>query len=174
MEDCFKCHQEIITQHLYILNTIKLTTKINAPIKRCFELSTSIDLHKLSASKTKEEAIEGTTEGLIKLGETVTWRAKHFGVWHKMKVKITNYEKPNRFTDEMITGTFKYMKHRHEFEQKRNHTIMIDYFDFKSPLGFVGNLVDMLFLEKYMTKFLTERNMVIKNFAETEKWKQVL
>ncbi|MFT4536325.1 MAG: ligand-binding SRPBCC domain-containing protein [Saprospiraceae bacterium] len=153
---------------------IIVKTKINAPISRCFDLSTSIDLHKISASKTKEEAIEGITEGLIKMGETVTWKAKHFGIWHRMKVKITNYEKPITFTDEMVSGTFKFMKHKHEFKQEGDYTIMIDYFDFQSPLGFVGKLVDMLFLEKYMTKFLLERNMIIKDFAETDKWKQVL
>lgn len=153
---------------------IVVKTKIYAPISRCFELSTSIDLHKISASKSQEEAIEGTTKGLIKMGETVTWKAKHFGIWLKIKVKITNYEKPKTFTDEMVSGAFKFMKHRHEFEQKGDHTIMTDYFDFKSPMGYLGKLVDMFFLEKYMTKFLIERNMVIKNFAETEKWKQVL
>ena len=50
--------------------TITINTIINAPIQRCFELSTSIDLHKISASKTKEEAIGGITEGLIKLDES--------------------------------------------------------------------------------------------------------
>lgn len=153
---------------------IVVKTKINAPVARCFDLSLSIDLHKLSASKTKEEAIEGTTEGLIKMGETVTWKAKHFGLWHRMKVKITNYEAPKTFTDEMVSGSFKFMKHKHELKQEEDYTIMIDYFDFQSPLGFVGKLVDMLFLEQYMTKFLLERNKTIKEFAETERWKQVL
>lgn len=153
---------------------IVLKTNINAPISRCFDLSTSIDLHKISASKSKEEAIEGISEGLIKMGETVVWKAKHFGLWHRMKVKITNYERPRTFTDEMLSGTFKFMKHKHEFKQEGDVTIMTDYFDFQSPLGFVGKFVDMLFLEEYMTKFLIERNAIIKNFAETEKWKQVL
>jgi len=77
------------------MNKIILTTEIVAPISRCFELSTSIDLHKISATKSKEQAINGITEGMIKLNETVTWRAKNFGIWHKMKVQITEYSKPN-------------------------------------------------------------------------------
>lgn len=157
-----------------ILIMIKLKTEINAPIERCFELSTSIDLHKISASKTHEQAISGVTEGLIKLNESVTWKAKHFGIWHKMKVKITGFEKPKNFTDEMISGIFKFMKHKHEFEQKGDQTIMIDYFDFESPFGIVGKLVDKLILRRYMTNFLIKRNEIIKDFAESEKWKQVL
>lgn len=156
------------------MNKIVIQTKINAPIDRCFDLSTSIDLHKISALKSKEQAIEGITEGLIKLNETVTWKAKHFGLWHKMKVKITEYEKPIYFTDEMVSGTFKFMKHQHAFRNEETLTIMIDTFEFSSPLGVLGKIVDKLILKNYMTEFLIQRNQVIKEFAETDKWKQVL
>lgn len=154
--------------------TITINTIINAPIQRCFELSTSIDLHKISASKTKEEAIGGITEGLIKLDETVTWKAKHFGVWHRMKIKITEFDKPNYFVDEMVKGSFKYMRHKHEFKQNENQTIMVDQFDFASPMGIIGKFVDKVVMLRYMENFLKERNNVIKEFAETDKWKQVL
>lgn len=156
------------------MGTIILNTKINAQIRRCFELSTSIDLHQISANKSKEQAISGITTGFIKLNESVTWKAKHFGVWHKMTVKITEFKEPDYFVDEMVKGTFRFMKHKHEFVQNDNHTMMTDKFSFASPLGFLGKLVDDLVMNRYMTKFLTERNNVIKEFAETEKWKQVL
>ena len=90
------------------MNRIELKTKVNAPIQRCFDLSTSIDLHKISASKTKEKAIAGITEGLIKRNEKVTWKAKRFGLWHKMTMQIAEFEKPIHFTDEMIKGSFKF------------------------------------------------------------------
>ncbi len=156
------------------MSKIILHTLINAPIKRCFDLSTSIDLHKISASKTNEETIAGVTEGLINLHETVTWKAKHFGFWHRMKVQITEYKKPNYFVDEMVDGIFKFMKHRHEFRQTENGTIMTDIFDFSSPLGILGKIVDHLILKNYMTNFLKKRNQIIKEFAESEQWKEVL
>ena len=140
------------------MKEIILHTIINAPIERCFDLSTSIDLHKISASKSKEQAINGITSGLIKLNETVTWKAKHFGFWHKMKVEITEYEKPNYFVDEMIEGAFKSMKHRHEFKQTKNGTEMTDIFEFSSPFGFLGKIVDNYVLRNYMSKFIEERN----------------
>lgn len=156
------------------MGKIILTTKIHAPIERCFDLSTSIDLHKISASQTNEKAIDGITEGLIQLNQTVTWKAKHFGFWHKMKVKITEYEKPNYFVDEMVKGTFKFMHHKHEFAQHQKLTIMKDTFTFSSPFGFIGRLVDKLFLDQYMTDFIKKRNLEIKKFAESEKWKEIL
>ena len=68
------------------MGLIQLHTVIKAQIERCFDLSTSIDLHKLSASSTSEQAVAGVMNGLIKLDQTVTWRAKHFGLWHTMQV----------------------------------------------------------------------------------------
>ncbi len=153
---------------------ITLKTQIKAPINRCFKLSTSIDLHKISALQSNEMAIDGVTHGLIKLNETVTWKAKHFGFWFKLKVKITEFDEPNFFVDEMISGVFKSMKHRHEFKQTNNGTLMIDKFEFYSPFGFLGTIVDHLILKNYMTKFLEERNQVIVQFAESEKWKDIL
>jgi uncharacterized protein YndB with AHSA1/START domain len=52
--------------------TIKLQTRITAPIEKVFDLSKDNDLHKLSTQQTKEKAIAGKTSGLIGLGETVT------------------------------------------------------------------------------------------------------
>jgi len=156
------------------MGEIVLYTEINAPKTRCFNLSTSIDLHKISASKTKEKAISGVTEGLINLNETVTWKAMHFGIWHKMKVRITKFDKPNYFVDEMISGTFKFMKHKHEFKDEGLRTVMIDTFEFSSPLGLVGKIVDKFFLNNYMRNFLLVRNATIKEFAESDKWRQVL
>lgn len=154
---------------------ITLSTIINAPIERVFDLSTSIDLHKLSASKTQEQAIAGVTSGLIKLDETVTWKAKHFGIWFKMKVGITAYNRPTMFVDEMLEGNFAFMKHVHEFEQPEpDQTLMKDSFEFRSPFGVFGKVVDHLILKNYLRNFIQERNQVIKKFAETDNWKQVL
>jgi len=155
------------------VKTIILKTKINAPVERCFDLARSIDLHQISTSKTKEQAIDGVVKGFIELNQTVTWKAKHFGFWHKLKVTITEFEKPNLFVDEMQTGIFKFMKHKHEFVQIKKGTLMIDTFEFSSPLGIIGKIVDSLILEQYMTKFLKERNNTIKIFAESNQWKQL-
>ncbi len=154
--------------------TIKLNTKIQAPIERVFDLSRSIDLHKLSTKGTNEEAIAGRTEGLIELGETVTWRAKHLGVYQKLTVQIIGFEKPTMFEDKMLNGAFKSMTHLHQFEENGNDTIMKDEFVFESPLGFIGRIAEALFLKNYMTRFLEARNKELKVIAEGNDWKKLL
>lgn len=148
---------------------IILETSINAPIERCFDLSRSIDLHMLSTVKTNETAIAGRTTGLIELGETVTWKAKHFGIVQTLTTEITAFEYPIFFVDEQVKGAFKSFRHEHKFYERNTGTLMTDKFEFESPLGFLGNIVNRLILTKYMTKFLQERNEVIKSYAENNK-----
>jgi hypothetical protein len=51
---------------------IELRTEISADKDLVFDLSRSIDLHKVSTQHTNEEAIAGKTSGLIGLNESVT------------------------------------------------------------------------------------------------------
>lgn len=154
---------------------IILYTKIKATKKIVFDLSRSIDLHKISAKKTNEKAIAGKKEGLIELNETVTWRAKHLGVYQNFTSKVIGCKESEYFADEMVSGAFKSFRHEHYFYNDSNNiTMLIDVLEFTSPLGFLGKLVDTLFLKKYMTNFLKIRNTTLKEFAETNKWKEIL
>lgn len=153
---------------------IELKTEIKADKEIVFDLSRSIDLHKISTEHTKEEAIAGKVSGLIGDGEWVTWRAQHFGIYQTLTSKIIEFERPDYFVDEMVKGVFKSFRHQHDFKDLDYGTLMIDSFEYKSPLGILGNLADSLFLKKYMKTLLEKRNQTIKEFAESEMWKQVL
>jgi ligand-binding SRPBCC domain-containing protein len=146
---------------------IKLKTIINAAPEACFDLSLDIDLHMQSMKETNEKAVGGRTSGQIKLGESVIWKAKHFGFNFTMTSQIIELVSPSHFTDEMVEGPFKYLRHRHQFEETPNGTMMTDLFDFQSPLGLLGRFVDKLFLERYLRRLLTKRNNLIKISAET-------
>ncbi len=153
---------------------IHITTFIAAPVERVFDLSRSINLHTISTSGTNEKAIAGVTTGLINAEETVTWQAKHLFKTRQHVTKITAMNRPVDFTDEMLAGDFKNFVHHHHFKAIQNGTIMIDVLFFESPYGAAGRLFNKLFLTKYLQRFLTKRNAVIKEYAETDKWKVIL
>lgn len=153
---------------------ITLETKIYAPPDRCFDLSTSIDLHRLSVRHTQEEAIGGRTQGLMHLHEQVTWRAKHLGARFTMTVRIANYERPTYFRDEMVDGPLRSLVHDHYFEERAGATFMTDRFRFTSPAGVLGRWADTLILKRHFTELLLTRNEAIKTFAETDRWKEML
>jgi ligand-binding SRPBCC domain-containing protein len=153
---------------------IHLTSFIAAPIERVFDLSRSINLHQISTAPTNEKAIDGVMTGLINNGETVTWQAKHLFKTRQFTSKITEMKSPDFFIDEMIKGDFKNFHHEHHFKAAAHGTIMIDLLNFETPYGNFGKIVNTLFLKSYLENFLIKRNEVIKEYAETQKWKTIL
>ncbi len=145
---------------------IRLETYINAPIERCFDLSLSVDLHRHSVAQTHELPVAGVTAGAMKLGDTVTWEAVHFGIKQHLTSQITAYERPYRFTDAMVRGAFQELTHLHEFVPQPSGTLMIDLFAFRAPLGILGKLAERLVLTRYMKGLLLTRNRYLKQVAE--------
>jgi ligand-binding SRPBCC domain-containing protein len=156
------------------MSSIHLTTFIAAPIERVFDLSRSINLHKISTAHTNEEAIAGVTSGLINKNETVTWKAKHLFKTRLFTTLISEMQPPTLFIDEMQKGDFKSLKHEHHFKEIDNGTIIIDIMTFESPYGIIGKWFNNIYLKNYLQKFIVQRNLVIKDYAETEKWKAIL
>jgi ligand-binding SRPBCC domain-containing protein len=150
------------------MTEIVLTISINAPIQLVFDCARSIDIHQLSTAKTNEKAIAGRMSGLCELGDEVTWRAKHFGIYQTLSSKITKLKAPFYFQDCMVKGAFSFIKHDHYFEEKDGITSMKDVFAYGVPYGIFGKLFNQLVLKKYMTNLLKERNRVIKEVAEAQ------
>lgn len=146
--------------------SFELTTEIMAPRARVFDASLDIDAHLASMSESGEEAVGGVTTGLIGLGESVTWRAKHFGIVWKMTSQITELDRPNRFVDEQLRGPFKRFYHEHVFEDIEGGTKMSDFIEFDAPFGIVGDGVEKAVLGRYLTKLIVERNTYLRETLE--------
>ena len=140
---------------------------IRAPIERCFDLARNVDVHTQTTIHTKERVVGGVLTGLMEAGDTVTWEAVHFGIRQKLTAKVTMMNPPYRFEDILVKGAFHSFTHIHEFIEQENGTLMIDYFQYKSPLSLLGILADKLFLEKYMQKFIVNRARALKLIAES-------
>jgi hypothetical protein len=156
---------------------IEETTIIHAPVQRCFDLARSVEVHLLSNVHSGEQAlaIGGVTTGLVGLGQQVTWRAKHFGVWQNLTSKTTALDTPGYFQVTMERGIFRSMQADHLFRALSDEsTEMRDVFRIAAPLPVLGPLAEMLFLRRYMLALLRERNDVIKRVAESEEWKHYL
>lgn len=156
------------------MSKIELVTTVNAPIEICFDLSRSIDLHVITQGKSGEKAVAGVTSGLIGLNDTVTWEARHFGIKQRLTSKISVCDRPNIFVDELVKGAFRSIYHQHIFRQEGDATIITDIFEYESPLGIFGKLANMLVLDRYLTNLLKERNAIIKEYAESGKWREVI
>ncbi len=152
-------------------------TVIHAPIRRCFDLARSVEVHLAGNVHSGEAALAmaGVTSGLIGMAQHVTWRARHFGVWQNLTSEITVMDRPTYFQDTMIQGIFQFMKHDHFFRPlSPDETEMKDVFWFAAPLPVLGRLAEIAFLRRYMHALLRERNAVLKEIAESPEWQVYL
>ena len=157
--------------------TIDELTTIRAPIERCFDLARSVEVHLAGNIHCGESAVatDGVTAGLIGIGQRVTWRAKHFGIWQRLTSEITAMDRPGYFQDTMIEGAYRFMQHDHVFRAlSPDETEMRDVFRFAAPLPVLGRLVEIALLRRYMRALLRERNAVVKEIAESAAWQKYL
>lgn len=139
---------------------------IKAPLEVCFNLARNVNVHTQTTLKTKERAVGGVTKGLLEEGDSVTWEAVHLGIKQRLTSRVIFMEKPHSFVDVMVTGAFKSFIHIHQFVNEEEGTTMIDHFQYKSRFGPIGVLIDKLFLEKYMKRFIAMRATELKKIAE--------
>ncbi len=153
------------------------TITINAPIQRCFDLARSVEVHLAGNVHFGESAlaIGGVTSGLVGLGQQVTWRAKHFALWHNLTSQITAIDPPAYFQDTMVRGIFRSMQHDHYFQAiSPDQPVMKDIFRCAAPIPILGPIAEKLFLRRYMQTLLHERNAIIQQIAESSGWQQYL
>jgi ligand-binding SRPBCC domain-containing protein len=149
---------------------LELSLQVAAPPPLCFDLARSVDAHVRSTTATSERAVGGRTTGLLKLGDQVTWRARHLGVWQHLTSQITAFDRPRYFRDSMVRGAFARFDHDHYFKPVDGGTLMVDVFDYRAPFGPFGWLAERLFLSAYMRRFLLVRMHELKALAESSEW----
>lgn len=137
-------------------SSFRLETRTRVPAEELFDASLSIDAHIASMSRSRERAVSGVTSGRIELGESVTWRARHFGVWFTLTSRITDLARPRRFVDEQVRGPFRAFHHEHVFTRDGDDTIMVDTLTIASPVG--GRLAERVILVPYLRRLIRHRN----------------
>ncbi len=137
-------------------STFTLLTETPISAQALFDLSLDIDAHVMSMSQSGERAVAGVTSGRIGLGDTVTWRARHFGIWWTMTSQITALDEPTHFVDQQVRGPFRSFIHEHRFEQFPTGSRMTDIITIASPV--LGSLAERLVLVPYLRRLIAKRN----------------
>ncbi len=149
------------------MGSISVTTAIHAPIDVCFDAARNVSLHVESASFSRERLIApGRLEGLLEAGDLVCFEGRHFGVRQTFCARIVELQRPERFVDEMVRGTFRWMRHVHSFERDGKVTLMRDFVTWEAPLGLLGRVADVLFLERHMLWFVETKQKQLKALIE--------
>lgn len=153
---------------------IRVELLIAASPTVCFDLARSVEAHIASAATSGERAVAGVTTGLLGPGDQVTWRGRHLGIVQELTTRISAFNRPHYFRDEMVSGAFQTMWHDHYFDEVPAGTRMRDLFEFTAPLGIVGRLAERAVLIPYLRRFLEERAQVLKRLAESDDGKRFI
>lgn len=148
------------------MKTIRLETRINAPIDRCFKLALSVDLH-VPPKRSKH-----LTRGLLKAGDTITWSIRHFGIFSRYTTLIDLCRPHIYFRDVMVQGMLHSFEHEHHFAVMNEGTRMRDELRF-SASGPLAWLIELI-LRRRLVRLLKRRNSIIKQTAQSAAWRRYL
>lgn len=140
--------------------TLIIETTINAAPKICF------DLVRRASTETNIQKIIGGFEK----AQIVTFYGSFLGFKQDLTLKVTDFERPQIFIDAMTEGNFKSFRHIHEFTlQNDSQTLLKDTFEWSSPFGIFGKIIDKVFLKKRLREIVVRRNQRLKQITEREK-----
>lgn len=154
---------------------IRCEVSVRAPVERCFDLARSVDLHVHSSTEIAPRAVGGRRTGLSGEGDTTVWSARFLGVRFPMTTRIEDYSYPQRFDDRMTRGLLRRFAHTYRCESLSDGGCLLsDELIVEAPFGFLGRLVEMLYLRRRMDGLVRRRLEHIKAVAEGPDWGRYL
>ena len=156
--------------------TIRQEIVVNAPCKRCFDLTRSVDFHVASAQKIAARAEGGRCTGLSEAGDYTVWSARFFGVRSSMVTRIDDFKDAVGFRDRMTTGLLRQFEHSYRFAplDGGEGCAMSDELTMEVPFLFLGRIVERAYLSSRMRYLVGLRLEAIKRAAESDEWRQYL
>ncbi len=144
---------------------------VQAPLERCFLLSTNIDL---VAQTLRMHPLSGRSSGQVEAGDTILWAGWKFGMPQMHESLITRFDPPVFFQDTMARGRFKFFQHDHTFVEIDGHTLLQDKLRFSLPGGWLGSLVAKYVMVPYISGLIRKRFYLLKQLAEGPGWRRYL
>lgn len=154
--------------------TVRLTTRIDAPVERCFDLYRSVSLHVDSYKHAHERAVGAITSGLVGPGDVAAFRMRAFGFPYRMSVVVAEYDPPHHFRDSQTEGFFLRADHDHHFAVDGGATLVTDVFDYTPRFASFGRLLDRLMVARYVRWTISQKNSNVKRVAESGEWSRYL
>lgn len=151
---------------------IHQTLFIEAPAGRVFDLARHFTLFRKAFDK--EQMSSASASNFLSPGDTVTIHAKHAAKTRSVMLRITEMDPVNKFVEEQVKGDLLAFRHEHFFKQIENGTIMIDLVEYEFPRDFAGKMIARFFMKDYLEKIIAKRSAVIRQYAESERWKPLL
>lgn len=93
---------------------------------------------------------------------TIRWLAVRIK-WH---TKISEYRRPERFTDVQLKGPYVKWRHLHTFATVPEGTLMRDFVTYRIPLGIIGNFLHGVIIRRQLQDIFSYRAVRIAKWAD--------
>ena len=109
--------------------------------------------------------ITSETSDKIYEGMIITYNVNPFPFYRTTWVtEITHIDSPNHFIDEQRIGPYKLWHHQHFFKEADNGILMEDLIHYSTPYGYIGKLLNNLYISKNLEYIFSYRFDVLEKF----------
>ena len=105
----------------------------------------------------------------MRSGLEIDYRFRWLGLPMTWRTLITVYEPPHLFVDEALKGPYALWRHRHEFQQTGEGTVVRDHVDYALPLGFLGDIAHALVVRRQVEQIFAYRQTRIAELIGASK-----
>ena len=98
-------------------------------------------------------------------GAEFNYMIRWFGIRIKWHTIISEYCRPELFTDVQVKGPYALWKHLHTFEPVPEGTLMKDLVTYRIPFGFIGNLLLGAIIRKQLRDIFSYRAVRIAEWV---------
>lgn len=144
---------------------------VNAPVDRCFLLSTHVALASLTLQM---QPVSGKTTGTLGPGDRVVFAGWRFGLPHVHESTVTRYERPGFLQNSMQRGRFARYQYDHQFIEIDGQTLIIDKLRFSLPLGWIGKKLGKYLILPTVAALVRRRLELLKQVSENGQWRLYL
>ena len=143
---------------------------VAAPVRRCFDLTRSVEAHRDSSTSIGGRPVAGKVSGLSGPGDETTWSARFFGVRFRVRTRIVAMEAPDWFREERAAGLPRTFEHLYRFRAEGDRTRVHDRFRFGLPLGAAGDLAAAALLRPRLAEAQRRRLDWLRRTCEGDGW----
>jgi len=100
----------------------------------------------------------------MKEGQLIDYTIRILGKRIRWRTLITEYECPVRFIDQQLKGPYSMWHHTHEFKNVDGGVEIIDTVRYVVPFGFIGNIMNILFIKPDLMRIFKYRYKIIDKY----------
>ena len=106
----------------------------------------------------------------MKDGQLIDYTIKIMAKKIRWRTMITQYNPPNMFIDQQLLGPYSMWHHKHIFIEKNGGVEIIDRIHYSIPFGFLGQLVNYLFINRDLNNIFEYRKKIINQHFENKEY----